>query len=269
VTAAISYGGGVQSTALIVLATRHEIPFDLALFANVGDDSERPETLDYVRRIVKPWAEGRPPGHRVTVRELSRSLRDGSKAPSLLTAAMTAATSTIIPVRMSTGAPGNRRCTFEYKIAVIRKELKRLGASKRTPATVALGISIDEYQRVRDSRREDVINVHPLIDLRLSRVDCQRIIEDAGLPPAPKSACWFCPFQKPAQWDQLRRTRPDLFAKAVELEDRLHAQQAKRGTVVWLTARNMPLAEAIRDTGQLRLMPDDDESCDVAGYCHI
>ena len=34
----ISYGGGVQSTALIVLAATGRIHADAALFANVGDD---------------------------------------------------------------------------------------------------------------------------------------------------------------------------------------------------------------------------------------
>jgi hypothetical protein len=39
----ISYGGGVQSTALLVLAIQRQLgPVDAALFANVGDDSEDP-----------------------------------------------------------------------------------------------------------------------------------------------------------------------------------------------------------------------------------
>ena len=36
----ISYGGGVQSTALLVLSATGRLPaVDAALFANVGDDS--------------------------------------------------------------------------------------------------------------------------------------------------------------------------------------------------------------------------------------
>ena len=35
-----SYGGGVQSTAALVLACRREIDFPLFIFANTGDDSE-------------------------------------------------------------------------------------------------------------------------------------------------------------------------------------------------------------------------------------
>jgi len=44
---AISYGGGVQSTALVVLAAQGVIDFPLALFANVGEDAE-PDTIRYV-----------------------------------------------------------------------------------------------------------------------------------------------------------------------------------------------------------------------------
>ena len=43
----ISYGGGVQSTAMLVLANQGAIDsVDAALFSNVGDDSEHPATLD-------------------------------------------------------------------------------------------------------------------------------------------------------------------------------------------------------------------------------
>ncbi len=51
-----SYGGGVQSTALLVLAAQGRIDFKTFLFCNVGDDSENPETLEYVRQIAIPFA---------------------------------------------------------------------------------------------------------------------------------------------------------------------------------------------------------------------
>jgi hypothetical protein len=37
-----SYGGGVQSTAALVLAAQGKIDYPVFLFANVGDDSEHP-----------------------------------------------------------------------------------------------------------------------------------------------------------------------------------------------------------------------------------
>lgn len=60
----ISYGGGVQSTALCVLAVQGLLddimggPVEAALFANTGDRSEHPDTLKYVRDVVVPWADG-------------------------------------------------------------------------------------------------------------------------------------------------------------------------------------------------------------------
>ena len=53
---AISHGGGVQSTALLVLAATGRIDFPVFLFANTGDDSEEPATLDYLQRYAKPYA---------------------------------------------------------------------------------------------------------------------------------------------------------------------------------------------------------------------
>lgn len=51
-----SYGGGVQSNCALVLAARREIPYRTFLFANVGEDSEHPATLEYVRNVAMPYA---------------------------------------------------------------------------------------------------------------------------------------------------------------------------------------------------------------------
>ena len=68
----ISYGGGVQSTAMIVLATQGKIKADVALFSNVGDDSEHPTTIKYVREIAIPFASA----HGLPIHELS-TIRKG------------------------------------------------------------------------------------------------------------------------------------------------------------------------------------------------
>ena len=41
----ISYGGGVQSTAMLVLSARGELPYRVGLFANVGEDCSTPRHL--------------------------------------------------------------------------------------------------------------------------------------------------------------------------------------------------------------------------------
>lgn len=53
-----NYGGGVQSTALLVLVAAGRLPGGVFLFANTGDDSEDPRTLEYVRTVAGPSPRG-------------------------------------------------------------------------------------------------------------------------------------------------------------------------------------------------------------------
>lgn len=219
----ISYGGGVQSTALIVLAAQGVIDYPLALFSNVGEQSEHPATLAYVRDVAAPWAAA----HGIEVVELQRRTRDGRTEDLYDRLMRPGSRSLPIPVRMAGGAPGTRACTADFKIRVISKELKARGATIDRPATVAVGISTDEIERMNSRRDEPTETiVYPLIDLRLSRADCMRIIADAGLPVPPKSACYFCPFHRPQVWAEMRRDEPELFEKSALLEDTLNARRA-------------------------------------------
>ena len=129
---AVSYGGGVQSTALLVLAARREIDFRTFLFANVGDDSEHPATLAYVREIAVPYAARAG----LEIHELMRRRRDG--ATETLTERLNRpdTRSIPIPVRMANGAPGRRNCTADFKIKVIGRWLREHGASRDSAARV-------------------------------------------------------------------------------------------------------------------------------------
>ncbi|MFI7217898.1 phosphoadenosine phosphosulfate reductase [Micromonospora maritima] len=260
-----SYGGGVQSTAVLVLAATGRIDFPVFLFANVGDDSEDPATLVYVERYAKPYAAL----HGIQMHELHRERRDGTRETLYGRLTRPGSRSLPIPVRMSNGAPGTRSCTADFKIKVIGRWLKAHGASAEHPATVGVGISLDEIERVNNRRSEPYERtVYPLLDHTppLRRHDCARIITAAGLPVPPKSACWFCPFRRPATWAETRRDRPDLFNRACELENLLNARRAALGKdPVYLTRFNRPLAAAVATAQDM--LPgfdpaDDDALCD-------
>jgi len=206
----VSYGAGVQSTALLVLAAQQKIDFDLFLFANVGDDSEHPDSLAYMTDVAVPYAAA----HGIELVALHKVKRDGTKETLMGRLMKEGSRSLPIPVRMSNGAPGSRSCTADFKIRVIAKELKRRGATVADPATVALGISVDEIERAKpglDERMPYQFRVYPLLDLGLTRADCKRIIAEAGLPVPGKSACFFCPFHDKHAWANLARESPDLF----------------------------------------------------------
>jgi hypothetical protein len=245
-----SYGGGVQSTAALVLAAEGKIDFNIFLFANTGDDSENPKSLVYVREVAMPYAAA----HGIALHELSRIKRDGTVETLYGRLTKAGARSIGIPVRMSeSGAPGTRACTADFKIRVIAKWQKQHGATKAIPAICGLGISLDEIHRARSNSGIATQTLeYPLIDLRLSRQDCVNIIERAGLPVPPKSSCYFCPFHSRAFWARQQREEPELFAKSVDLERQMNAKRSVIGKdPVWLTSALVPLDMAIVDVGQM------------------
>lgn len=254
----VSYGGGVQSTALLVLAAQRRIPHRTFLFANVGEDSEHPDSLRYVREIAAPYAEA----HDIELVELHK-VRKGET--DTLRQAISRGRRVIPFRRYKDGPPMSRACTSEWKVGVVAKELKRRGATKASPALVALGISVDEIQRAQDGvdpRNPTQRREYPLLGLGMHRRDCAAAISDAGLPVPPKSSCFFCPFHDAEAWRTLKRNRPDLFAQSCEVEAELSAS-SKDGRVVFLTRSGLPLADAVDDQAQLPGMGDD---CD-SGYC--
>jgi hypothetical protein len=267
---AISYGGGVQSTALLVLAARGDIDYPLALFANVGDDSEHPATLAYVRDVAAPFAER----HGIELAEL-RARPRGKPTTLLQTLMREGSRSVDIPAWMEgAGAPGRRTCTKDFKISRIAAWLKMLGATADDPATCALGISLDEWQRMRSESGFAFQRLtYPLIDAQLDRAACVALIERAGLPVPPKSSCWFCPYRPLRYWQEMKRDDPERFGQAVNLERLLSERHAGltrangdgRGAV-FLSPTLRPLGDAVGTAEQLDLF--DAASCDIGGYCH-
>jgi hypothetical protein len=263
----ISYGGGVQSTALVVLATQGRLddvmggPVDAALFANVGDDSEHPDTLEYVRNIAVPWAAERG----LPIHELHR-YRKGEIETLYGRLTRGEYRGTAIPVRGEKGNPLSRDCTADYKVAVLNKWLGANGATKDDPGTCAIGISTDEIERAgrgKDSRYER--RVYPLLDLGLNRADCMRIITDAGLPVPRPSSCYFCPYHSRQSWKEMRRDEPELFAKVVDLEEQMNRRLASHGkTPVWFSDALRPLSEAVIEAQPSLL--DGPDSCG-SGSC--
>ncbi|MEU3568606.1 phosphoadenosine phosphosulfate reductase [Kitasatospora sp. NPDC036755] len=258
---AVSYGGGVQSTALLVLAARREIDYPTFLFANVGDDSEHPATLTYVRDIAVPFAFSAG----IDLRQLRRLRRDGESETLVQCLSRPDTRSIPIPVRMANGAPGRRSCTADFKIKVIGRWLREHGATTGAPAHVGIGISVDEVHRANRRRSEPYELIeYPLLDLGLRRTDCVRLIEEAGLPVPPKSSCFFCPFRTVGDWRRQRSLEPDLFAQSVHIEELVNRRRKALGRdPVYLTRYGRPLAEAI--SGEPPVV-DDDGLCD-SGWC--
>jgi hypothetical protein len=273
---AFSFGGGVQSTAALVLAAQGKLPatddsfrWDVFVFANVGPRAEHPATLKYVEDYAMPFAKE----HGIEIVEVQKRLRDGTRHD-LLDHIEAPNKSIPFPVRMNNGMPGKRSCTADFKIKTIEKELKRRGASAENPAIVGIGISMDEIQRAKhwggvDPRAPSQRLEYPLLRLGIRRQDALNIIEASGLPRPPRSACWFCPFHSLDEWRRLKRDEPELFDHAIRIEEMLNERQASMGREsIWLTRYARPLDEVVDD--QMVLAVDDpgsaDATCDT-GHC--
>jgi hypothetical protein len=302
-----SYGGGVQSTAALVLAAQGKIDYKTFLFCNVGDDSEHPDSLKYVREVAMPYAEA----NGIALHEIQRHLRTGEVETLYGRLTKPGSRSISIPVRMNnSGAPGRRSCTADFKIAVVDKWIKEHASGiiramkehilqryevktldKATiqtlmgelqsffreyePINVGLGISMDEVQRVKPNMDLDTIywkvNTHPLIfdvPRPLTRQDCMNIITDAGLPVPPKSACWFCPYHRLSKWQEMRQNESELFWKAAALEKFLNERRKGLGMdEVWLSRMLIPLEDATTSYEQQSLFDQGDDECE--GYCFV
>jgi len=184
----LSYGGGVNSTACIVLHAQGELHYDEAIYVDHGGDW--PETRKYVRMIAERF--------QVTILtpnvEGVSSLYDYSLWRNMIPS-----------IR-------KRWCTDKFKIRVINAYIER-------PCFSLIGFSTDEARRARLSTEDGVENRFPLLEKEIDRKGCKDIIRDADLPIPIKSGCYFCPFQRKGQWKLLRKRHPDLFCNAQRLED--------------------------------------------------
>lgn len=256
-----SYGGGVQSTAALVLAAAGRLDYGTFLFANVGEDSENPGTLAYFSEHAARYAER----HGLDLIELRRVMRDGSTR-TLRQEIENQTRSIPIPVRLNGGGFGWRKCTDRFKIKVVARWTKEHGATPDDPAICGIGFSVDEISRATTVERIAwQRTAYPLIDLGVSRADCHRIIAEAGLPDPPKSACTFCPFHNREDWRRQARNQPEIFADSVAMEEMLGQRREVLGKDrAWFSSIMAPLP-GVMDQGSL--FGDEDEvTCD-SGSC--
>jgi hypothetical protein len=260
-----SCGGGVQSTACLVLAAQGKIPYRTFIFANVGDQAESPLTIKYINEVLKPYAQEND----IQWVDTSISSNNEQKRDLYTQLLRTDIKSIGIPVHLKGSGPAHRDCTAEYKIRPIAKWMR----ANANGGILGKGISTDEPHRATPSRETDCYtSTYPLIDLGISRSDCLVIAKEAGLPQPPKSSCWFCPFKTTDQWTIMRREMPILFEQASDLEDKLNEKRMQLGKdEVYLSGvgarRSLRLREVIPD--QLGLFPewlDEQDGCE-SGYC--
>lgn len=231
---AIAYGGGINSTAMLLGLRNRGITPSLITFADTG--GERPETYNHVTEVsdwcVKTW------GFQITVvHKLFQGKFEGLERECLR--------KSILPSL----AYGRKACSLKYKVEPQQRESARfMKANNLTEMQVAIGYDAMEGHRALNKTQESVgkgltlHNWYPLIEWGMTRQSCRDLILSSELPLPPKSACFFCPASKRKEIAQLP---PDLYSRAIAIEEKaqetttlglgrqLHWRDVARDAEVW------------------------------------
>ena len=119
-------------------------------------------------------------------------------------------------------SPQMRWCTREMKIKPLEDWLGD------DPAVSYVAIRADEKNRKGYvSTKPNISAVFPFIEEDIDHAGVLRILDEAGvgLPEyyewRTRSGCYFCFFQRKAEWVGLAERHPDLFEKAVAIENKV------------------------------------------------
>ncbi|MCS0501603.1 hypothetical protein [Ancylobacter mangrovi] len=219
----LSNGGGIQSSTLIMMMCVGELPWvDHIINADPGDElSATYRHLEWLEAQVLRYSNGRVMMHRVSRGgRLSDRIRNRATGRGVINQDRFVT----IPAFTGRGGQGKRQCTREFKIEPLEKKQRELlgfAPRQRIPAgscEVWIGISTDEVVRAGAAFTSWTVNRYPLLEKRMSRMDCVLWLQERGFPVPPKSACIFCPYKTNAEWRWLRDNDPQAWADAVEID---------------------------------------------------
>lgn len=256
----VSYGAGTNSTAMLVGLVERGERVDAIVFADTG--GERPETYAYVE-MFSAWLVERGYPAIVTV------MHEVGGVPETL------ADRCLRIERLPSIAYGYRACSQKHKRDPQNRWARHWQPALDSwaagvPIVKCLGFDAGEPHR---ATRSDAANAadpterkryklrYPLLEWRWDRESCVEAIERAGLPQPGKSSCFFCPMSKPREVLDLRDNAPDLFARALAIED---AGRPFYGTIKGLGSYFSWRELADADARQVKLLSwrDNDVPCD-------
>ena len=200
----VSFGGGVNSTAMLLELCDRKDRVDLILFADTG--GEKPETYEFVS-FFSNFLHSKGMPEIITVRDERRTLEEECLEAHTLPSIVV----------------GARSCSDKYKIRPQSRFLAQWEPAIRAwesgeKITKLVGFDAGEAHRVKnfDDKRFNVR--YPLVEWNWGRDECLEKINGAGIVPPPKSSCFFCPEMREHEVIALRKAHPVLFDRAIAME---------------------------------------------------
>ena len=246
---ALSLGWGVQSFTLAAMAALGEIEKpDVAIHADTTHESIL--TYRFAERWTG-WLEER-----------------GVKVVTVMNADNPIPYKKVVDIPAFTRRPesdgqNRRQCTQDWKIAPMRRWLQL--NRNNLPVEQWLGISTDEALRMKPSDVKYITNRWPLIEMGMSRKDCEAWLVSRGIEVPARSACTFCPYHNTAEWRRIKAT-PEDWQEAVSVDRAI--RKARPPYDLYVHPSRKPLEDVdlrtLEEMGQMRLW---DEEC--AGVCGV
>lgn len=203
---AVSFGGGVNSTAMLVgMAIYGQRP-DQIIFADTG--GEHPDTYRFINRVSE-WCDAMKFPEIQFVRYNSRH---GTLEQECLN-------NETLPSK----AFGNAGCSVKWKRQPIDKAVAETDGAKAAWAAGnkvkrLIGIHYGEVRRGQIPHTEQYEFVYPLRLWKWDQKDCERMCLIAFGKIPNKSSCFFCPAMKLHEVIQLNEKSPDLANRAIDME---------------------------------------------------
>jgi hypothetical protein len=272
----VSLGAGVQSSCLYLMAAAGElgpVP-DAAIFADTQSEPESVyRQLEYLRLQA---------GHVIPIYIVSQGNLGGEVLAAIGGGVKRCSNPPFHVINRSGSEEHSspdrggmlwRNCTKDYKLTPIHREVRRLlRECEAKHAFMWIGISMDEWARMKPSRQKYMTNEYPLVERKVYRDGCIRWLKEHGHPEPPKSACFFCPYTSNARWKEMRKRDPETFERAVEFDEALRRGRLPGVTGEAFVHRSMvPLSEVDLRTeeecGQISLFGEFTEECE--GMCGV
>lgn len=228
----LSFGGGVQSTVMVLLAATGRIQRpDYILFADTGNESEA--TYEHIWNVAEYAHSEGLPFHTVSAGDIVEDVLRATKEGSGVKTGRVGQPPFYVSSESERGHGKLwRKCSSEYKIKPMEQWVRGvigIAKGKQFPRNFRcvklLGITTDEASRMKPSRNYWEEVKWPLIELNMTRWDCHRYLKAAGWGVVPKSSCLICPYHNNEYWRTMRDESPAEFASVVKFEEDVNRGQ--------------------------------------------
>jgi 3'-phosphoadenosine 5'-phosphosulfate sulfotransferase (PAPS reductase)/FAD synthetase len=220
----MSFSGGKDSTAMVLLAIENKIPVDEIIFADTG--MEFPaiyENIEIIERMIGRKITRIQPDHSFEWYLCDRPKERGE-------------------YKHGFGWPWMRFrwCTKYLKTGPIRRYLKGRTYIEMT------GYAVDEERRYNPKGRKYPMKkqIYPLVELNMTEADClayckSKNVHFGGLyDHFRRLGCWCCPLQRVGELQNLYQYYPHLWRKLIEMDLRVEYGDFLKGkSIEQMTAK--------------------------------